>query len=531
MTFLKRVAVVLLFMSLSAVSAWGEDASISESIKGILGEGRRVAGQELRTLPLLQKFYETRESRPVWLKGDSPTSLAKNLVGAINLSTKEGLSPNLYRIEEIRKLMEDKSDPAELELLLTDAFFSMGFHYSYGAVDPDTLRIRWFEPEAAEKLRIVLDTAINTNNAEGPLKSLLPANKAYADLKKVLVKYEEMAPNVKWPKIDSLSKGQKINAGDEDRRIPAIRERLAKKAPQGQGINPDIYDDDLEQAVIQFQRENGLLDDGVIGYRTVDQMNVSIEDRICQIRVGLDRLRALSRVFDEKRRAVVNIPAFWLEVYDNGELALDMKVIAGMVKRKTPTLSSEIDHLIFSPKWYVPDTILFEDKLPHIKKDPSYLRKHGMRVYEKGGGEIDPETVDWTQFQSKHIPYRVVQGSGDLNALGHVKFKFPNRYDVYLHDTPDKRLFKNAQRSFSSGCIRIEKPVEMASLLLKDKPEWNEEKIKDAMNRSHEQFVPLSRTMPIHIIYLTAWVDKSGTTQFREDIYGRDSIYKKLLCD
>lgn len=529
MLFKKHIVVSSILMMFAAVSAGGEDQSVDARIKVALTEGKRVAGENLRTLPLMQKLYEGREYGPIWIKGGNLTSLAKDLIGAIKFSTKEGLSPKLYRIEEIENLVDKKSEPADLELLLTDAFFSLGFHYSYGAVD--TSKIRWFEPETEEKLRIVLDTAINTNNVEGPLNSLLPRSAVYGDLKKALAKYEEMATD--WPKVDGLPKGRKIKVGDEDDRIPAIRERLnitLKAAPKEQ-INPNIYDADLEQAVIKFQRDNGLLDDGVIGYRTVDAMNVSIEDRICQIRVNLDRLRALSNIFDEKRRVVVNIPAFWLETYENGELVLDMKVIDGMPKRKTPTLSSEIDHLIFAPKWYVPDTILFEDKLPHIRKDPSYLRRHGMKVYEKGGGEVDPESIDWTQFQSKQIPYRVVQGSGDLNALGHVKFKFPNRYDVYLHDTPDKRLFKNAQRSFSSGCIRIEKPVELAQLLLKDKPEWNEQKIKDAMGRSYEQFVPLSRTMPIHIIYVTAWVDKSGTLQFRDDVYGRDTAYKKLLCD
>jgi len=362
---------------------------------------------------------------------------------------------------------------------------------------------------------------------------LPPQNAAYTGLNKSLAQYEEMAGKVIWPKIDALVKGKKINLGDEDERIPVIRERLgvAKKVRPNQTHNPYIYDADLEQAVIKFQRDSGLLDDGVIGYRTVGELNVSIEDRICQIKVNMDRLRELSSIWEEPERVVVNIPAFWLETYENGNLVLDMKVIDGMVKRKTPTLSSAIDHLIFAPRWYVPDTILFEDKLPHIRKDPSYLSRHGMKVYEKGGGEVDPETIDWTQFQSKHIPYRVVQRSGDLNALGHVKFKFPNRYDVYLHDTPDKKLFKNAQRSFSSGCVRIEKPVELAELLLKDKPEWDAEKISKAMGGSNERAVYLTTPMPVHIIYVTAWVDKNGTLQFRDDIYGYDGRIKKLVCD
>lgn len=527
-----RILTIVFVVSFASV-AFAQEQTTESYIKEVLTEGKKVQGEEIRALPVLVKFYEANEYKPIWIKSGGPTPLAHDLVKVLNSSSKEGLSPKLYRTQKIEDLLKGHSNFADIELLLTDAFFSLGFHYSYGAIDPGTGKLRWIEPEASEKLKAALQTAISANGAEGPLNALLPHGAVYIGLKKALVQYEEMAAKVKWPKIDGLSKGQKINVGDDDERIPLIRDRfnVAKKVHDNEQHNPNIYDSDLEQAVIEFQRENGLLDDGVIGYRTVDVMNVPIENRVCQIKVNLDRLRALSNIWDQPNRIVVNIPAFWLETYENGSLALDMKVIDGMRKRKTPTLSSEIVHLIFSPKWYVPDVILFEYKLPHIRKDPGYLRRHGMRVFEKGGGEVDPESIDWTQFQSKHIPYRVVQGSGDANALGRVKFIFPNRYDVYLHDTPQKELFKNAQRTFSSGCVRIEKPVELASLLLKDKPEWDADKIKDAMNRSSERVVPLTNPMPVHIIYVTAWADKNGMLQFRDDVYDYDGRYKKLLCD
>ncbi len=530
-----RSFLILFFLIVSAPGAFAEDLSIEDQIKETLAAGRRVAGEELRTPQLLGDFYGAREYKPVWVKDNNVTSLGKDLIKAIGASSKEGLPPELYRLSKIEELIgqAEKPLPVDIELLLSDAFFSLGFHYAYGAIDPDKGKLRWFEPPASDKLKIVLETVISTGNVEGPLAALLPKTQSYTELKKALARYVELASKTKWPKIAGLTKGTKINLGDEDERIASIRERLgvAKKVSANERHNPNIYDDGLLDAVVQFQRENGLLDDGVIGYRTVDAMNVSIEDRVCQIRLNLDRLRALANIWDEPSRIVVNIPAFWLETYEGGSLVLDMKIIDGMVSRKTPTLSSEIVHLIFSPKWYVPDKILFEDKLKHIRKDPSWLKRHGMRVYEKGGGEVDPESIDWTQFQSKHIPYRVVQASGDLNALGRVKFIFPNPYDVYLHDTPDKGLFKNAQRSFSSGCMRIEKPVELAQLLLKDKPNWDADKIKDAMNRNYEQVVPLTKPMPIHVIYVTAWVDKNGTLEFRDDVYGYDSRYKKILCD
>ena len=209
-----------------------------------------------------------------------------------------------------------------------------------------------------------------------------------------------------------------------------------------------------------------------------------------------------------------------------------MKVITGMKRRRSPLLSSEIMYLIFSPQWFVPDNIFIQDKLPHILKDPSYLERHGMRVYVKSHDRlrpIDSNSIDWSEINRKNVPYRVVQSSGNLNALGRVKFIFPNRYSVYLHDTPDKKLFEKDLRAFSSGCIRIEKPVDMAEFLIGDKPGWDRAKVEQAMNRNHEQVVPLTEPMPIHIIYLTSWVDKEGVLQFREDVYGYDHRYLKAL--
>lgn len=520
-----------------------EEPTIEGLIKEKIEKGKKIEGEDLRTLPLMSSFYEGREYAPLWIKNERLTTQGQEMIKVISEVCGEGLNPKSYHadaIESVQAKMEGKkgneklSLSADLDILLTDAFFSIGTHFSYGAINPYSRSMRWYPPAGEEQLKTALDDAVKTKRVESALKEMLPKTPEYEALKKKLHEFMSMAKDTKWTKIHPLPKNTKLNPGDRDERIPLIKERLGVVKEVGHVVSEEmlIYDERTKDAVIKFQQDHGLLDDGVIGFRTLDAMNVPIQDRIDQIKVNLDRQRALSRILNQDKKVVVNIPAFWLTTYEGGKPVLEMKVITGMYKRKTPMLSSEIKHLIFSPKWFVPDTILFEDKLSHIRKDPAYLKRHGMKVYEKGGGRVEPEEIDWSQISSKHnIPYRVVQDSGDANALGRVKFIFPNRHDVYLHDTPQKSLFKNASRTFSSGCIRIEKPVELAELLLKDKEIWNREKIEDAMNRSHEQVVPLTTPVPIHIIYVTAWVDNDGVMQFRNDVYGYDSSYRRTLCE
>ncbi len=520
-----------------------KESSIEQLIKEKIEKGFVLEGDIFHTPLLLQSFYEGRQYHPIWIKKENPSSLALEMKTLISEVGGEGLDPQNYHndsieylfnaIEKTKNSNERLPLLAELELLLTDAFFSIGTHFSYGAVNPYDRVIRWYPPSGGDWLKTVLDSTVKNRKISPVVKDMLPKTPEYEALKEKLYEFEKLkSEGVLWTKIDALPKNKKIIVGDRDNRMPLIKKRLGIVKEIGHVVPEELlyYDEKTRDAVVKFQREHGLLEDGVIGFRTLEAMNVPLERRIDQIKVNLDRQRALASILSEKRKIVVNIPAFWLAVYEEAKPVLEMKVITGMPKRKTPMLSSEVRHLIFSPKWFVPDTILFEDKLPYILKDPAYLERHRMKVYHKRGGRVEPEEIDWSQINSKYnIPYRVVQDSGDANALGRVKFIFPNRHDVYMHDTPQKELFSNANRAFSSGCIRIEKPVELAELLLKDKPDWNREKIITAMHSNNEQIVYLTKAIPIHIIYMTAWVDNNGVMNFREDIYGYDENYKRLL--
>ncbi len=413
-----------------------------------------------------------------------------DMVRAIEATAEDGLNPQYYH-----------------HLNDTDVYIAIANHYKYGVLDPYTFAKNPIKDKAIIE----------------PLREYLPKDGRYLALKKAYAEYKKLYEGVVWPKIP---RGEKIKEGDSDPRVPLLRERLSIK---GKG---DVFEPALTKALMEFQKANGLLDDGVLGNYTVDQLNISSGDRISQIAANLDRLRGLLPDLRESRYIVVNVPDFYARLYDGTKIVWESRAITGRVDRKTPLMKDQIEFLVFSPKWRVPTKIAVEDKAPEMIKDPSFIKKHGMKVFEMVEGEaqeVDPETIDWTQVTEENFQYRIVQDPGDDNALGRIKFMFPNKYDVYLHDTPSKKLFESMTRSFSSGCIRIQRPAELAEYLLKDKENWGGERIEKEMQRNSELFVNLSEFIPIRIVYLTSWVADDGKLQFRRDLYGYDKKYKKLL--
>jgi murein L,D-transpeptidase YcbB/YkuD len=229
----------------------------------------------------------------------------------------------------------------------------------------------------------------------------------------------------------------------------------------------------------------------------------------------------------------VNIADFRLELVEENEVVMAMDVIVGEPFRQTPVFSGNMTYLVFSPSWHLPPTIAREDILPRLKRDPNALAEDGIRVLQGWGEnerEIDPNSVDWRRVSSRNLPYHFRQDPGPNNALGRVKFMFPNRFSVYLHDTPARQLFDRAQRDFSSGCIRVERPGDLATHLLLEDPAWTPQRVAEAMASGTEQTVTLPRALPVHLYYLTAWVDENGELQARQDIYERDARLREALA-
>jgi murein L,D-transpeptidase YcbB/YkuD len=293
-----------------------------------------------------------------------------------------------------------------------------------------------------------------------------------------------------------------------------------------------VFDAALEQGLRGFQERHGLDADGTVGASTLAALNVPVEDRIRQIELNMERWRWLPQTLGE-RYIMVNIPNFHLDVVEHGQALLGMRVVVGRPTRRTPSFSAEMTHLVLNPHWYVPPTIAIQDKLPLLRRDPGYLSRQNFKLFRHGEGgatRIDPRAVDWSSVSARNFPYQLRQDPGPRNALGRVKFMLPNPHHVYLHDTPARELFAKNERAFSSGCIRLENPMELADYLLQDDSQWAQRRRVAGGKRGAEQVVLLPTSVPVHLMYWTAWTSASGVVHFRKDIYERDQALDKALA-
>ena len=314
------------------------------------------------------------------------------------------------------------------------------------------------------------------------------------------------------------------------RRHLAARGDLASELAQPQA-EADLFDQPLVAALLHFQQRHGLEPDGRLGKKTVAALNVSAAERVRQIELNLERWRWLPQDLGA-RYILVNIPDFSLRVVEQGQQVLAMKVIVGKSYRRTPVFSDTMRYLVINPYWEVPPRLAVEDKLPEIRKDVDFLSRNHIRVLRGWGSEeaeVDPKTVDWARLGKGNFPYRLRQDPGPQNALGQVKFMFPNKFDVYLHDTPSRELFRRTERDASSGCIRVEKPVDLADYLLQGVPGWSHERLLSTIASGREMMVPLPAPIQVHLLYWTTWADEQGTVHFRRDLYGRDNSLDAAL--
>ncbi|MDH3216531.1 MAG: L,D-transpeptidase family protein, partial [Candidatus Krumholzibacteria bacterium] len=447
-----------------------------------------VADQLIHCETTLRRFYHERGFAPAWTKGSGPTLHADSLVSVIEGARWEGLEPEDYHLTPIRTLLvrtranarkKKAPDPrylVDLELLLTDAFLLYGSHCLAGRLDPETIHSEWFATRREEDLARVLQSALDKSEIRPALQGLLPPQSGYMALKKGLLRYRKLAEAGGWP---TVPEGPKLQLGDRGERVTALTKRLTVtgelSAPNDRSQDPLAFDQSVDQAVRLFQRHHGLDVDGVVGPATLAALNATAAQRVQQITVNLERWRWLPQDLGQ-HHILVNIADFGLEVLENGRSVLEMAVIVGRTYRRTPVFSATMTYLVFSPAWEVPPTLAVQDILPQIQADPSYLAQKGFKVLHGWGAqerEVDPTTLNWQEFSRSYFPYRLRQAPGPQNALGRVKFMFPNKFNVYLHDTPGRDLFAKSVRAFSSGCIRIEHPEALAQCLLACDPAWS----------------------------------------------------------
>ena len=302
------------------------------------------------------------------------------------------------------------------------------------------------------------------------------------------------------------------------------------------GGDAAFYDAELVGAVKRFQYRHGLSQDGRVGKNSLAALNVSAEQRVTQILLNMERRRWMPDRF-ESRYIFVNLADYFLKLVDTinakERTVFTSEVVVGKPYHETPEFSAQIRYLVINPYWNVPHSIATKELLPSIKADPSYVQTHHYEVLDgwgAGAKVLDPRSIDWSTISPHRFPFRIRQMPGDDNALGRIKFMFPNRHDIYLHDTPSKQLFNRIRRAFSHGCIRVANAQALATMLLSKQPGWSKERIVETINSGKRTVVPLAEPIPIHLAYITAWANKDGSVHFRDDIYGRDSQLMQALA-
>ena len=488
----------------------------------------------LHAAELVSSFYRERSYAPVWLDEDGLLSRAKELVLTIQRADDEGMNPADYHFDLIRSLLidlvkesgwQDGDAPmlARLEILCTDAFLTYAAHLTYGRFNPKSVYKIWQMPIDNIDPVELLNEAVASGQVGLALHKLAPRHPAYAQLKAHLARYRQIATEGGWSMIEG---GEKLEAGDKGERVLQLRDRLFITGELAEFNGSDLFDDELTLAVIRFQTTHGLVMDGIAGQKTLAALNVPVKERIHQIELNLERWRWLPQQLGE-RYIHVNITDYSLSVIEQEKTVVSMPVIVGRTSRSTPSFSANMTYIVANPYWTVPKTIAVEDKLPLLRKDPDYLIKHNFRVYQWHDGEpveLNPRSIDWGRVNRSNFNYSLRQEPGPENALGLLKFMFPNQFDIYLHDTPTRELFEQATRAFSSGCIRVASPIELANYLLQEDPEWGPQSIVSTVALGANEIIHLAKPIPVYVLYWTAWVGEDGRMQFRDDIYDRDAV-------
>jgi murein L,D-transpeptidase YcbB/YkuD len=451
-------------------------------------------------------FYRERNYEYAWFDSSGLGEQAANFINLLNNTISNFEDSNFYN----KKLYDAYSsftnnngikhryrEVLNTELLLTGQFFTYADKI-YRGTDSDVASLGWFIPRKKINVAAILDSVISSKKQAD---EFAPVSEQYKKLQSFIPEYFSLQKS-NW---DSISKPDKaLHVGDEHKMVLKIKNRLSKLGDLEHNDSTKIFDTALLRAIKKFQRRMGLGVDGVIGAKMIDELNITPAQRIQQIYVNLERLRWMPAE-NEPRRIFVNIPEYKMYVYDSSKLSFTMNVIVGTAANSTVIFSGNLKYIVFSPYWRVPVKIVKTEILPEMKKDTGYLRKHNM---ERIGGRDTLPVIR--------------QKPGDDNSLGRVKFLFPNNYDIYFHDTPNKDLFTASNRSFSHGCIRVGDPKHLAGFLLQSDTTWNSYRIDTCMKATKETWVGLQHSVPVVIGYFTAWVDSNGMLNFRKDIYGHD---------
>ncbi|MDH3640538.1 MAG: L,D-transpeptidase family protein [Gammaproteobacteria bacterium] len=466
----------------------------------------------------LAEFYEDRRFQPIWVSSRGEKRRAAGLRRSIAEGAIHGLDVRRYHLVEA-DVAAAADAWADVELLLSQALLAQARHRTLGVVDPARVDPSWLLRRAPLNGGGLLRAVARGGRPTRALNRLWPESKDYWRL---LAAKQRLRAASSMPEPATIAAGPILKPGMEDPRVPALRERVL-----GVGSADLLYDANLADAVIAYQRRARLEHDGIVGPDTRAMLNRSRAERSRQIDANLERWRWLPRAFPSTY-VLVNTADFRLVGVRRGRREVEMPVIVGTPFRQTPVFTETMKYLVFNPAWDVPRTLAVEDLLPKLKNDPARLAADGFEA-ALAGGEMQPvDSVDWSDFNADWFPYHLRQRPGPGNPLGRIKFMLPNEYAIYLHDTPAQGLFERTERGFSSGCIRVADAMVLAEWVLKgqltkEKQPWNRAMLDTAVKSTDTRAVVLDAQMPVFIVYFTAHVALSGDVVVKNDVYERDA--------
>ena len=492
------------------------------------GDGRNVfPGATVLEPSLVNAFYTANGNQPAW----TDRAYARQVVQLLRDSEQDGLNPADYHVEELQDLVEQYRQPASdrdmlrarTEVLLTDGVLLYAKHLIQGKVDPRTLDASWnytrrkFDPVTTAR---ALGDAIKARQVTQVIQQLRPDSDFYSLMRGELQRYRQLAEQEQFKPVPT---DRVLRLGDRHSNVVALRRRLGQMAYlPAQSEQSDYFDMNLQQAVIRLQRDNGLDADGIVGQQSFRALNLSYRERVERLRINLDRVRWISQDVSDDF-IVVNIAGFELYYIRDRELQWETPVMVGTIDTRTPVFQQRLRYLEFNPTWNTPRSLIQRGLFAKFKANPQYVLDKGYRLYDSNGAAVDPLTLDWGSYSASSFPFRVVQMPGPDNAMGRVKFMFPNRHAIYLHDTPSRTLFARSERAFSAGCIRVKEPLELARILLDDPDSWSAQQIRELVDSGVPQrVVQMEREVDVLLMYWTASPVSDSRIQFHHDIYNLD---------
>ncbi len=562
--FAKQLCTLVLVSLAGCHAASNEDA---KALRSRLETTPPASSQSKTSLAAdaVRGLYQARQYRPIWIARGKATSAADDLIRLLGTAEEEGLDPQEYRVDQLQsrlKAVERGEAAMDLEIELSRTLLQFASHLALGHPVAKQIDPTWDAGKREIDVTAIVADAVEKDDLDALPKKLAPAHPEYARLKQLLQRYRTIAAE---GKLKPIPEDLKIGTGDQSPALADLRNNLAvlgdlptkgdtnvykedvaesteqfKERSAAQPEKPadpekiaavETVDGNLVEAIKRFEARHGLNPDGVPDPAMIAAMNVPAQTRVRQIELNMERWRWLPDNLGSPY-VFVNVAGFRLQVRDADEaVPLKMRVIVGKDTNRTPIFSDTMTEVVFSPYWNIPQSIEAKEMIPDIQKDPDFLDRKNIEVIRIVDGKakvVKASSVDWEGFaDAKDLQLR--QKPGADNALGYVKFLFPNRHAVYLHDTPNDNLFDKLTRDLSHGCVRLEEPVKLASYVLKDQPEWTPERIEEAMHSHKEKHVALKKPLQVHLVYLTARIDEDGVPQFFEDVYGYDMKQQEAL--